>query len=144
MWKWFELHLATGGSPVYRYEFDRAVPVAPGTVVNGSPATGADVGAVHASEISYVFGALAAKAGVVSPPEDCRLSDAMETYWTNFAKTGNPNGEGMPVWPAYDKAGGYPVMHLDVSAGGRPRLEPRPARVLGLEARHPHSEDGGP
>jgi para-nitrobenzyl esterase len=120
MWKWFELHLKTGGSPVFRYQFDRAVPVAPDTVVNGSPATGADVGAVHASEISYVFGTLAAKVGVVSRPEDWKLSDAIETYWTNFAKTGNPNGEGMPAWPSYDKAGGYQVMHLDVNVAPAP------------------------
>ncbi len=120
MWKWFELHLKTGGSPVFRYQFDRAVPVAPDTVVNGSPATGADVGAVHASEISYVFGTLAAKVGVVSQPEDWRLSDTIGTYWTNFAKTGNPNGEGMPVWPSYDKAGGYEVMHLDINVAPAP------------------------
>jgi para-nitrobenzyl esterase len=120
MWKWLELQLATGGAPVYRFQFDRKVPVAPGTVVNGAPATGADIGAVHASEISYVFGALAAKPGVTSPPEDWRLSDAIETYWTNFARTGNPNGAGLPSWPAYDGAGGYPVMHLDVNLAAAP------------------------
>jgi len=120
MWKWFELHLATGHAPVYRYQFDRAVPVEPGTVINGAPATGADVGAVHASEISYVFGALASKKDVVSGPEDWRLSDVMETYWTNFARTGNPNGGGLPEWPRYDKAGGYQVMHLDVRVAASP------------------------
>jgi para-nitrobenzyl esterase len=120
MWKWLELHLATGGAPVYRFQFDRAVPVAPGTVVNGAPATGADVGAVHASEIVYVFGALASKRDVQSTPEDWRLSDAMETYWTNFAKTGNPNGGGLPAWPAYARAGGYQVMHLNAVCAPEP------------------------
>ena len=120
MWKWFELHLGTGQAPVYRYQFDRAVAVAPGTVVNGAPATGADVGAVHASEIVYVFGALASKKDVSSQPEDWKLSDAIETYWTNFARTGNPNGGGLPEWPAYGRAGGYPVMHLDVSVAPAP------------------------
>src|ERR1019366_148997 len=43
-WKWIEGHLRTGGSPVYRYSFDRAVPVEPGRMINGAPATGADVG----------------------------------------------------------------------------------------------------
>ena len=46
------------GSPVYRYSFDRKIPVAPGTKVDGVPATAADVGARHAGEIEYVFGAL--------------------------------------------------------------------------------------
>ena len=120
MWKWIELHRATGRALVFRYQFDRAVPVAPETEVNGAPSTGADVGAVHASEISYVFGALAAKPGVTSPPEDWRLSDTIETYWTNFARTGNPNAGGLPVWPPYGKAGGYPVMHLDVTVVAAP------------------------
>ena len=119
-WKWIEMQLGTGGSPVFRYQFDRAVPVAPGTVINGAPATAVDVGAVHASEIVYVFGALASKKDVSSKPEDWRLSDAMETYWTNFARTGNPNGEGVPAWPAYDRAGNFQVMHLDVKVAPAP------------------------
>jgi para-nitrobenzyl esterase len=120
MWKWAELHVRTGGAPVFRYQFDRAVPVAPGTVVNGAPATGTDIGAVHASEIAYVFGALASKKDVSEQPEDWRLSDAMETYWTNFARTGNPNGGAMPAWPRYGPEGGYQVMHLGVSVAAAP------------------------
>jgi para-nitrobenzyl esterase len=112
-WKWIDMQLKTGGSPVYRYSFDRAVPIPSGRVINGSPATAADVGAVHASEIVYVFSALDSSPGVTWAPEDRRLSDAIGTYWTNFAKTGNPNGAGLAEWPAYDKAGGYQVMHLD-------------------------------
>jgi para-nitrobenzyl esterase len=120
MWKWIEVHRETGRALVYRYQFDRAVPVAPGTEVNGAPATGADIGAVHASEISYVFGALAAKPGVTSPPEDWRLSDTIETYWTNFARAGNPNDGRLPYWPPYGKAGGHQVMHLDVTVASAP------------------------
>ena len=112
-WKWIDMQRKTGGSPVYRYSFDRAVPIAPGRVINGSPATAADVGAVHASDICYVFGALDSVPGVTWEPADRALSDAIGTYWTNFAKTGNPNGGGLPDWPAYDEAGGFPVMHLD-------------------------------
>ena len=112
-WKWIDMQRKTGGSPVYRYSFDRAVPIAPGRVINGSPATAADVGAVHASEICYVFGALDSVPGVTWEPGDRALSDAIGTYWTNFARTGNPNGGGMPDWPAYGTADGYQVMHLD-------------------------------
>jgi para-nitrobenzyl esterase len=32
-------------------------------------------------------------------PDDRRLADAMARYWTNFAKTGDPNGDGVPRWP---------------------------------------------
>jgi para-nitrobenzyl esterase len=112
-WKWIELHLRTSGAPVYRFSFDRAVPIEPGRVINGAPATEADVGAVHASEISYVFGALASLKDVTVRPEDWRLSDEMGAYWTNFAKTGNPNAKGLPEWPRYEATTGYQVMHLD-------------------------------
>jgi para-nitrobenzyl esterase len=131
-WKWIEMHLRTSGSPVYRFSFDRAVPVEPGRVINGSPATAADVGAVHASEISYVFGALASLKDVTVKPEDWRLSDTIGSYWTNFAKTGNPNGAGLPAWPAYDRASGYQVMHLDTVVSAKP--DTKRARYVFLDS----------
>jgi para-nitrobenzyl esterase len=127
-WNWIEMQLKTG-SPVYRYEFDRVVPLAPGTVINGKVATAADVGAPHAGEIPYVFGALASNPGVAWQPGDWRLSDTMEVYWTNFAKTGNPNGKDVPEWPRFLEKDNYPVMHLDVVVRPEPE-EHRPRHAF--------------
>jgi para-nitrobenzyl esterase len=60
------------------------------------------LGAHHAAEVSYVFNNLV---GVKSPPvRDSELAKQMSQYWVQFAATGNPNGGGLPHWPAYKKA----------------------------------------
>lgn len=102
-WKWIETHASTGDSPVFRYRFDRKVPVAPGAQVNGKPATAEDIGARHAGEIEYVFGTLDSVPGVTWTEEDRRLTDAMMNYWTSFARNGKPSGSGLPAWPLYSK-----------------------------------------
>jgi len=96
------------------------VPIPEGTVINGVRVTSAQTGARHASEIPYVFGTLGSDTSVKWPPEDTRLSGAIQGYWTNFARTGNPNGGGLAEWPRYTKDGGYPVMHLDLRPAPAP------------------------
>jgi para-nitrobenzyl esterase len=108
-WKWLEMQAATGGSTLYRYEFDDAPP--------GGDSPGR--GAYHSAEIEFVFGALPSK-NLPWRPEDKALSDLMSTYWSNFAKTGDPNGPGLPQWPAYTSQASYPVMHLDATSHAAP------------------------
>jgi para-nitrobenzyl esterase len=119
-WKWVEMHLSTGDAPVFRYSFDRKIPVAPDTRVNGLPATAKDVGARHAGEIEYVFGALDSLPTVPWQPSDRALSDLMMSYWSNFARAGDPNGAGLPAWPRYGEVGSFQVMHLDETSGAKP------------------------
>ncbi len=111
-WAWLEAQVKTGGAPVYRYEFDRPSP--------GDPNHPASGGAFHSDDIEYVFGNLDSRRGAAWKPEDYKLSELMQTYWTNFAKTGDPNGAGAPQWPVYGAAGNWPAMHLDVTSEARP------------------------
>ncbi len=111
-WEWIEAQVRTGGSPVYRFRFDR---LSPGDRYH--PATS---GAFHSSEIEYVFGNLAVRPAAPWKVEDYTLSDLMQSYWVNFARTGNPNGSGLPEWPAYNAAANWPVMHLDAAPAAKP------------------------
>lgn len=129
-WKWIEIHAQTGRAAVYRYSFDRKIPVAPGTKVMGVAATSKDIGARHAGEIEYVFGTLESVKNVTWEASDRKLSDAMTTYWANFARTGDPNGPGLPKWPRYDVSGR--ILHLDETI--RDGADPLRARYQALDA----------
>jgi para-nitrobenzyl esterase len=90
---------------VYTYYFDRAIPW---------PAQ-PQFGAFHSSEIPYFFNNLS-RLNRPWEAADKRLADTVSTYVTNFAKKGDPNGSGLPRWPAYDPAS-YKTMQLGVQIG---------------------------
>jgi len=89
-------------------------------------------GAAHASEIPYVFGGHRSPNGAPVAPKDQEVAKLMNTYWANFAKTGNPNGQGLPTWPMYDaKKSELLELRSDGSAAGEP--DPKQARLDVIE-----------
>jgi len=85
---------AAAHHPTWEYEFAHAIP--------GQEAQGA----VHSSDLPYVFGYFPKEGNIAGGFNaiDDKLSDLMVSYWTNFAKTGDPNSNGLPVWPQFGAA----------------------------------------
>jgi len=87
---------AANGTPVYLYRF---------SYVQTAMRERMQAGAPHGGEIGFVFGTLGT--GGFGPPlpptaQDLEVSRMAQSYWVNFAKTGDPNGAGLPAWPRYD------------------------------------------
>lgn len=106
-WKWVETHGKTTDATVYRYRFDRTMP--------GDPAS--EFGAIHAADIEYAFNTLDSKSSDWHD-EDRRVAELMATTFANFIRTGNPNGPGVPEWPAFGDSG--KVMVFDSVSESRP------------------------
>src|SRR5580658_7688687 len=93
MWAWARLQAGTGKSPVFYYSFRQPPPFPAGSVYAGW-------GASHFAELWYVFDHLDQ-----SPwnwtAGDRELAEEMSSYWVTFARSGDPNGSGLPPWPAF-------------------------------------------
>jgi para-nitrobenzyl esterase len=108
MWAWAHYATAAGQSGVYFYQFSRTPPLRAGDRYFG-------LGATHGMELPYVFDHLDEQ-DVAWTAKDRELASVIATYWTNFAKTGDPNGDGLPRWPEFKTAPGQ-VMILGDAIG---------------------------
>jgi para-nitrobenzyl esterase len=94
-WIWARLQSKTGKAKVFHYYFDQH-PEYP------SDSAKAGQGSPHGQEVAYVFQHL--NPNPKPAKSDEAISEAMAAYWTNFAKFGDPNGSGLPKWPAFSDA----------------------------------------
>jgi para-nitrobenzyl esterase len=153
-WNWTELQMETGGKPVYRYYYSRVRPKYLGMPGQEASAAGggggrgagqgngagggrgrgqtAPRGASHSAEIQYAMGNLDLDNRYAWDADDRKVSETMQAYFVNFIKTGNPNGAGLPAWPAYNAKSNYSRMHIDVVSKAEP--EPDRARYQALDA----------
>jgi para-nitrobenzyl esterase len=95
-------------------------------------------GAMHATEIPFVFDTLKARYGENVTAQDEKVAQLANAYWVAFAKSGDPNGQGRPNWPAYDATRDALI---EFTAGGEAVSEPDPwkARLDLTEARSDQS-----
>ncbi len=123
-WVWAEPGRLTAnafvakGAPVYFYQFG---------YVPSSMKEFMRYGAGHGSEVAYVFDNLNARwRAPEATDEDQEVAELMHTYWVNFARTGDPNGEAVPNWPIYTPQNGE---ILDIQSDGQPVGKPDPRRA---------------
>ena len=142
-WKWFDLHRKNSTQPVYRYLFSRSRPdmvdndleagLAGGVIKKdkNAPKPPKAKGAVHSAEIEYAMGNLATNKTYAWAEEDYKVSETMMNYFANFIKTGNPNGDKFPQWPAAKNEAKPEMMIIDVETKSK-RAE-NDARYLFLD-----------
>jgi para-nitrobenzyl esterase len=145
-WKWFDLHARTGGRNVYRYfyahprppmtpEMGDAKPGLAGGVVRGQNPGAVSMpparGAVHSAEIEYALGNLASNRVYAWTPDDYKVSELLQSYFANFIRKGDPNGPGLPEWPAVKR--GSTVQFMRLAVDSRVEDDKHRARYLFLD-----------
>jgi para-nitrobenzyl esterase len=95
------------GAPAFVYRFSYVPKSVQDRWQNGVP---------HGAEIPFVFDTLADRNGVKWSAQDHEVARVANAYWSNFARTGNPNGAGLPTWPAHD-ASKNEILEFDAQSG---------------------------
>jgi para-nitrobenzyl esterase len=104
-WTWARLQSQKGKGKAFEYFYDYHAPN-----VDGSG---------HGSDVPYAFQTLSGGREGAPKPEDLKLSDIISSYWVNFAKSGDPNGPGLPKWPSFSE-NNQQAMVFDATPGARP------------------------
>ena len=104
-WAWARMQSRKGKGRAFVYYFDHRTPASPD-------------GANHGAEVSYVFGNFSGPGGAPQP-EDLALSNLIQSYWINFAETGDPNRPGLPSWPHFTEQD-QEVLFFDTATGAKP------------------------
>lgn len=125
-WKWLDLHVKNSDQPVYRYLYSKLRPplkdanLTPGLAggtVKGGPKMPEPIGAPHACEIEYAMGNLPLVDVFAWTEDDYKVSKTFMSFFANFIKTGNPNGENLPEWKALKAADvNPPVMDINTES----------------------------
>lgn len=109
--------LSSDGQPVWEYRFSYVADSMRGQWPD----------APHASEIPYVFDTVKQRYGAALTPADAQTARVMHAYWLQFARTGDPNGAGLPRWPAYHAKSDALMDFTD--NGPVSKADPRKARL---------------
>jgi len=123
MWAWARLQTGLSPQPAFYYRFSQRPPFPEDSVRGGW-------GAGHFAELWYMFDHLDQETWAWTAP-DRRLADLMSRYWVSFARTGDPNGPGLPAWPAFKADSG---VALELGETVRPAPAPVDAQLAVFDA----------